>query len=119
MLGSAQVWTPDQRRTWTLSSLGQRLGLLFVCVCAGASCSPVTKLPGNPTTHASKTSKSCFSVENKWTKPSYLPPENVLWGGVVAGSLGLAVTTSFCRSLERADVNKGSVGRWCVDHGWL
>lgn len=75
----------------------------------------MTKLPGNPTVHESKISKSCFSVENKRAKPSYLPPENVLWCGVawgdIAVSLGLAVAMSFGGSLERAGINDGSTRR--------
>ena len=81
----------------------------------------MTKLPGSPTVHECKISKSCFSVENKRTKPSYFPPGNVLWCAVVWGdiavSLGLSVTMSFGHSLERAGVNKGSIRQLCLDHG--
>lgn len=104
-----------------MSFLGQRLGLLFVCVCAGAQRSSVTKLPGNPTVHESRISQVWFSVENKWTKPSYLPPENVLWCGVAWGDVGvppgLAVTVGFGRSLERGGISDGSTGGLCLVHG--
>lgn len=54
-------------------------------------------------------------MENKRAKPSYLPPENVLWCGVawgdIAVSLGLAVAVSFGGSLERAGINDGSTRR--------
>lgn len=78
----------------------------------------VTKLPGNPTTYASKISKSCYSVENKWTKPSYPPPENVLWGGVVAGALGSAPRAFVALWKELVSV-KQALRRWCVDRGLL